>query len=105
MNWKIGTSRKLIKRTILISSSELLLSHEMNFIQNIFTKSNDYPLKVANKITDQEFSQLAQEGPMETKNQHTLKNIQLMVPYSGKQGHQLQSKMKKKTIKKIIRGY
>ena len=39
----------------------------------------------------QEFSQ----ETLETKNKHILQNTLLMVPYSGKQRHQLLSKMKK----------
>ena len=70
----------------------------MNYLRNIFTENNDFPLKVVNNIIDQEFLQLAQQGTAELKNQHLL---QLMISYSGKQGHQLLSKIRKQ-LKRLL---
>lgn len=70
----------------------------MNYLRNIFTENNDFPLKVVNNIIDQEFLQLAQQGTVELKNQHLL---QLMISYSGKQGHQLLSKIRKQ-LKRLL---
>ena len=70
----------------------------MNYLRNIFTEKNDFPLKVVNNIIDQEFLQLAQQGTAELKNQHLL---QLMISYSGKQGHQLLSKIRKQ-LKRLL---
>ena len=70
----------------------------MNYLRNIFTENNDFPLKVVNNIIDQEFLQLAQQGTAELKNQHLL---QLMISYSGKQGHQLLSKNRKQ-LKRLL---
>ena len=71
-SWKIGTLRNLIKGVKLLSSSKFLLRNEMNYLSNIFREYNSFPLKVINNIMDQEFSQLAQQGTVETKNQHIL---------------------------------
>ena len=93
-NWKIGTLRNLIKRAKSISSSELLLL-------NIFTEYNDFPLKVLNNIIDQELSQLVQQETTKPQNKETQQTLQLMVTYSGNQGHNLLSKMKKQ-LKKTL---
>ena len=51
--------------------------------------------EVANRIIDQELSQPLEVEAVETKNHDIEQKIQLLVPCSGKQRHQLQSKMKK----------
>ena len=43
-----------------VNSSELLPRNEISYLQNIFTKCNDFSLKVVNNIIDQELSQLVQ---------------------------------------------
>ena len=64
----------------------------MDFIRKVFTENNDYLLKVVNHIIDLELSQPLEVEAVETKNHDT----EQVVPYSGKQGHQLLSKMKKR---------
>ena len=66
-NWKIGTLRNLIKRAKSISSSELLLRKEIGYLRHIFTKYNDFPLKVVNNIIDQELSQSVQQETTKPK--------------------------------------
>ena len=66
----------------------------MDYIRNLVTDFNDCPLKVVDNKIYQKFLQLTQQGTVETKNQKTLWNIQLMVPFPGKQDHQLLSKIK-----------
>ena len=100
-NWKIGNLRNLIKRAKSISSSELLLRNEVSYLRHIFTEYNDFPLKVINNITDQELSQLVQQETTKPQSKETQQTLQLMVPYSGKQGHILLSKMKKQ-LKKTL---
>ena len=98
-NWKIGTLRNLIKRAKSISSSELLLRNEISYLRNIFTAYNDFPLKVVNNIIDQELLQLVQQETTKPENKETQQTLQLMVPYSGNQGHKLLSRMKKQLKK------
>ena len=100
-NWKIGTLRNLIKRAKSINSSELLLRNEISYLRHIFTEYNDFPLKVINNIIDQELSQLVQQETTKPQSKETQQTLQLMVPYSGKQGHKLLSKMKKQ-LKKTL---
>ena len=86
-NW---VSEKLYKNSKLISSTEIKLT-----IYEDFTENNDYPLKVVNHIIYQELSQVLEVKAVEIKNYDTEKKVQLFIPYSGKQGHQLLLKMKK----------
>ena len=54
-----------------------------------------YLRNIKNRI-DQELSQLLQQETTKPQSKKTQQALQLMVPYSGNQGHKLLSKMKKK---------
>ena len=94
LKWKTGTLRNLIKRTKLLIFNTPL-RNEIAYIRKVFTENNDYPYKAVNHIIDQELLQPLEVETVETKNHNTEQKIQLLVPYSGKQGHQLLLKMKK----------
>ena len=85
LNWKISTLRNLIERAKSISSSELLLRNQINYLRNIFTEYNDFPLKIVNNIINQELSQLVQQETTKPQNKETQQTLQLMIPYSGNQ--------------------
>ena len=61
----------------------------------------NFPLKVVHNIIDQEFSQLVQQETTKHENNETQPTLQLMVSYSGNQGHKLLSKMKKQLTKTL----
>ena len=90
---KLEALSNRIKRPRLRISTELL-KNEICYIAKAFTENNDFPLEVVNYIIDQEFSQTEVET-VETKNHKVEQKMQLLLPYSGKQRHQLLSKMKK----------
>ena len=94
-NWRTGTPRNLTKRAKPVSSTKLLLRNEIDHIWKVFIGNNDYPHKVVNHIIDQELLQPLEVETVETKKHDTEQKIQPLVPYSGKQGHQLLLKMKK----------
>ena len=94
-NWYLEKSYKNRKS---ISSSELHLRNEISYLENTFTECNNFPLEVINNIIDQELSQPAQQKTIKPQSKETQQTLQLMVPYSGNQGHKLLSK-KKKTVK------
>ena len=71
LNWKTRTLRNLIKRARLVSSTKLFLRNEIDYIQQVFAESNDYPRKVVNHIIDQELLQPLEVGTVETKNYDT----------------------------------
>ena len=101
-NWKTGTLRNLITRAKFISSAKVLLRNGIDNIWKVFTGDNDYILKVVNHIIDQELLQPLEIEAVETKNHDTEQKIQLLVPYSGKQEHQLLSKMKKQLKRTLL---
>ena len=90
---KLEALSNRIKRPRLRISTELI-KNEICYIAKAFTENNDFPLKVVNYIIDQEFSQTLEVETVETKNHKAEQKMQLLLPYSGKQRHQL-SKMKK----------
>ena len=100
LNLKMGLNKSHTYKQL---NSELIFRNKTRYIRNIFTECNYYLFKVLNDIIDQEFSQLAQlVQQCKSKNHwHILQNTQLMVPYAGKQRHELLSKMKKQS-KNII---
>ena len=95
--------RNLVKRAKFISSSEFLLRNEISYLRHIFTEYNDFPLKVANNIIDQELSQSAQQETTKPQSKETQQTLQLMAPYSGNHGHKLLSKIKKTVKENTIR--
>ena len=44
--WKIGTLKGLFRRAFIISSSEVNLKNEINFLKDVFVKINQYPKTV-----------------------------------------------------------
>ena len=78
-----------------MSSTKLLHRNKSDYIRKVFTENNDYSLTVVNHIINHELLQPLEVEAVETKNHNTEHKIQLLVPYSGKQGYQLLSKMKK----------
>ena len=46
--WKIGTLKGLFRRAFLISSNDIFLQQEIDFLKNVFIMINKYPKKVVN---------------------------------------------------------
>ena len=92
--WKIGTLRNLIKRAKLISSDESLVNEEMKYLTKVFHEVNDYPMSIINTIAQQELND-SQSKNRRAETNETSNKIQLILPYSGKQGKKLITKMKK----------
>ena len=108
VQWKIGTLRTLLKRSIIICSNEYLLKNEVNHLRNVFTKINDYPIRLVDQIINEE---LQKRNPNTTivsnvvaetkKDDEKEEKIQLLLPFNGKQGTQLLSKMRKSLNKSL----
>ena len=99
--WKIGTLRNLIARAKNISSTEDLLNNEIEHLKTVFCEINDFPRKVVNDIIQQELLKSQGQQQDVINLQQNCKNLQLILPYGGKQGTQLTSKMKKQ-LKKVL---
>ena len=50
IQWKRGSLKSLIQRSISICSNEKLLEDELNYIRNVFIKVNYYPPKLVNSM-------------------------------------------------------
>ena len=53
-SWKIGTLRNLIRRAIMICSSNENLEKEIKHLENVFCEINEYPSKVVETIIQEE---------------------------------------------------
>ena len=99
--WKIGTLQNLITRAKNISSTEDLLNLELEHSKTVFWNINDFPKNVVNNIIQQELSKSIKQQNVISDTQENYKNLKLILPYAGKQGAQLTSKMKKQ-LRKIL---
>ena len=54
MQWKIGTLKNLVKRSIIICSDQHLLQIELDHLRKVFVKINDYPSKTVENIINNE---------------------------------------------------
>ena len=84
-----------------ISSTEDLLNHEIEHLTTVFCNINDFPKNVVNNIIQQELLKPLKVQDIISDSQKNFKNLQLILPYAGKQGTQLTSKMKKQ-LKKVL---
>ena len=50
IQWKWGSLKNLIQRSISICSNEKLREDELNYLRNVFIKVNDYPPKLVNSM-------------------------------------------------------
>lgn len=73
VQWKIGTLKNLIQRSILICSNEILLEKEINRLRTVFTKINDYSTRVVNNVTNDDLQKL-NIGNNKTNNNKTVTN-------------------------------
>ena len=54
MQWKIGTLKNLVKKSIIICSDQHLLQIELDHLRKVFVKINNYPSKTfQNTITNE----------------------------------------------------
>ena len=102
MQWKIGTLKNLVNRSIIICSDQHLLRIELDHLRKVFVEINDCPSKTVENIIK---IQLEQENfditnkPQTNTTDNSETKLQLFLPFSRKQGIQLLSKMKKQLKK------
>ena len=95
IEWKKSTLNSVIKRAELICSTEEYLKLEIAHIKEIFCNLNNYPKKYVQRTIDNILHTKDQiTGDTNTKNEETT-YIQMNLPYTGKKGTNLISKMKK----------
>ena len=109
-SWKIGTLRNLVKRAIMISSTDTKLQIELDHLQRVFCEINDYPPKITKSIIDDEVGKSHQTNHQSNNDKTTSlhstidKNkeeniVQINLPFAGSKGQNLLKKLKR-TIEK-----
>ena len=102
--WKIGTLKNSVKKSIIIGSDQHLLQIELAHLRKVFAEINDYPSKTVEDIIKNELEKenvdITNELQTNTTDNSEIKP-QLFLPFSGTQGIQLLSKMKKQLKKRI----
>ena len=104
IQWRIATLRNLIQRSIMICSNKYLLEKEIDHLRNVFVKINDFPYKVVNDIMNEELKKKNNKELNIVTENHSKENteqIQLLLPFSGNQGSNLLTKMKKELKKHL----
>ena len=100
MEWKIGTLRNLVKRAKTACSTTVLLHQEIEHLKAILTGINEYPIKTVIRTINQELHR-TQTLQNTVINNRGIQKVQIMLPYNGKQGNKLLSKMKKHLNKSL----
>ena len=110
-NWKIGTLEGMIRRAYLICSEAEDLKAELSFISNTFHTINGYPWRIIQRSQDKmkdKFSPSVtptNDAPNEeaevvdhAEGIETTEKMQpyMIMPYAGKQGEKIMSKITKK---------
>ena len=116
MQWKIDTLKNLVKRSVIICSHQHLLWKELDYLRKVFVEINDCSSKAVENIINDCSSKAVEniikneleKGNLNITNQpqtNTTDNskikLHLFLPFSGKQGIQLFSIMKKQLKKSI----
>ena len=65
----------------------------------MFCNINDFQKNVVNNIIQQKLSKLLKQQDAISDSQENCENLQLILPYAGRQETQLTSEMKKNTLK------
>ena len=100
IQWKRGSFKNLIQRSISICSNENLREDELNYLRNVFIKVNDYPPKLVNSMIKIELEKNSSDQQEVTTNA-TSKQIQLVLPYAGKRGNNIIRKMRRQLNKHL----
>ena len=87
MQWKIGTLKNLLKRSIIICSDQHLLQKELDYLRKVFVEINDYPFKTVENIIKNELQKenvnITNEPQTNTADNSKTKP-QLFLPFWGK---------------------
>ena len=78
----------------------MLLHQEIEHLKAVFTGINEYPIRTVIRTINQELHQ-TQTLQNTVTNNRGVQKVQIMLPYNGKQGNKLLSKMKKHLNKSL----
>ena len=91
VSWKYVTAQILVKRAYSLCSNQSLLNGELDIIKEILCKFNNYPVSFVKGIIEREKTHV----PQNTSNTNQQQALQLHLPYGGKVGENLVTKLKK----------
>ena len=97
---KIGRLRNLVKLAKTVCSTTMSLHQEIEHLKAVFTGINEYLIQTVNRTVNQELHQTHRLQNTVTNN-GGIENVKVMLPYNGKQGNKLLSKMKKHLNKSL----
>ena len=100
IQWKRGTFKNLIQRSILICSNEKLLEDELTSLRSVFIKVNDHPSKLVNSIIKTEPEKNSSDQQEDTTNAAS-KQIRLVLPYAFKRDNDIIRKMNRELRKHL----
>ena len=75
-------------------SNNNVITPKIEHLKSVFTGTNEYPIKTVNRTVNQELHR-TQRLRNTVINNGGIQKVQIMLPYNGKQGNKLLSKMKK----------
>ena len=75
------------------------MKEEMKNLTKVFHEVNNYPVPIINATAQQELN-ISQSKERRAETNETSNKVHLILPYSGKQGKKLITKMKKYTRKR-----
>ena len=106
IEWKKSTLKTLIRRAKSVCSTEKLLQDEIKHLKDVFCNLNNYPKQFVKRIINELFNDKDKKDETSTLNdqdkpKEDMKQLQLTLPYSGKKGTHLMSKMKKHLQKQL----
>ena len=99
--WKVEILKTFIKRGGAVCSNENLLKTEIEHLRKVFVKMSSKPRHIVNRVINQELSQNLETIQENDQTEEPTETAQLIVPYTGKQGHKIISKVKKDLSKAL----
>ena len=107
-SWKIGTLKGLFRRAFVVSSSDINLKNEIEFLENIFVKVNKYPKLVVQNTLKSVKDKISEErtvltppvvvdeqGTSSTTDEEQITFPHIILPYNGFNGETVIKKFKK----------
>ena len=104
LQWKTSTLKTLVLRAYTVSSDNILLQKELDYLRQIFHQKNGYPIQFIDKViasVDKNNQTALRENDMIPGEELNLKKVSLTLPYMGKKGEQITKKMKKQ-LKRLL---
>ena len=103
--WKKSTITMMVKRALNICSNNGLLDSELSHIKNVFCDLNGYPVKfvqnMINSIRKNHVNLPKTTVTEDTTEEKSNAPIQICLPYLGRKGENIITKMKKKIKEKL----